>query len=110
MQILQLDIQGYPQNWISSQQAASYYATDSVAWTVGEVCQTLRGGINAYSGLQSCLDIHPILAVNGASKTNLFDVVPAFSKGKLFRRDRFTCAYCSQHFSERDLRSEESED
>ena len=56
MQILQLDIQGYPQNWISPQQAASYYATDSVAWTVGEVCQTLRGGTNAHSGLQSRLD------------------------------------------------------
>lgn len=50
MQILQLDIQGYPQDWISPQQAASYYATDSVAWTVGEVCLTLRGGVNARSG------------------------------------------------------------
>jgi hypothetical protein len=94
MQILQLDIQGYPQNWISSQQAASYYATDSVAWTVGEVCQTLHGGFNARSGLQSHLEIHPILAVNGASKTNLFDVVPSLSNAKLFKRDRYQCAYC----------------
>ena len=39
MQILQLDIQGYPQDWITPQQAASYYATDSVAWTVGAVCK-----------------------------------------------------------------------
>lgn len=94
MQILQLDIQGYPQNWISSQHAATYYATDSVAWTVGGVCQTLRGGTNADSGLQSSPDIHPILAVNGASKTNLFDAVPPLSNTKLSKRDRYQCAYC----------------
>jgi hypothetical protein len=40
--------------------------------------------------------VHPIIALHGASKVNLFDVVPAFSKSKLFRRDRVTCAYCGQ--------------
>ena len=47
-----------------------------------------------------------IIALHGASKVNLFDVVPAFSKGKLFRRDRLTCAYCGQRFNERDLQCE----
>jgi len=91
---LQFDIRGYPQDWISPQHAATYYATDSVAWTVDDVCQTLRGGTNARSGLQSSLDIHPILAVNGGSKTNLFDVGPSLSNAKLFKRDRCQCAYC----------------
>ena len=94
MQILQLDIQGYPVNWISPQQAATYYATDSVAWTVGDICHTLHGGINARSGRMSTLDIHPILAINGASKMNLFDAVPSLTNSKLFKRDRFQCAYC----------------
>ena len=33
MQILQLDVQGMPQEWITPEDAACYYATDSVAWT-----------------------------------------------------------------------------
>ena len=94
MQILQLDIQGYPQNWITPQDAAIYYATGSIAWTVGEVCATLRGGINARSGQQSRLDVHPIVALSGASKVNLFDAVPGLSNHKLFKRDRHQCAYC----------------
>ncbi len=98
MQILQLDIQGMPQAWISPQEAAVHYATDSVSWTVGEVATTLRGGFNARSGRQSLLDIHPIIALNGASNINLFDVVPSLNNAKLFRRDRMTCAYCGQHF------------
>ncbi len=106
MQILQLDIQGMPQEWISPQDAATYYATDSVAWTVGAVCTTLRGGTNAASGRLSAIDVHPILAVRGASRVNLFDAVPSLSNPKLFRRDRMTCAYCGGHFDERRLTRE----
>lgn len=98
MQILQLDIQGMPQAWISPQDAAVHYATDSVSWTVGDVVTTLRGGFNARLGRQSVLDIHPIIALNGASGINLFDVVPSLSNAKLFRRDRMTCAYCGEMF------------
>lgn len=94
MQVLQLDQQGYPQDWLSPREAAMYYATDSICWTVGDVCATLRGGMNAVSGIQSRIDVHPIIAVNGASKTNLFDVVPSLTNTKLFARDRWTCAYC----------------
>lgn len=98
MQILQLDIQGMPQAWISPQDAAVHYATDSVSWTVGDIVTTLRGGFNARLGRQSALDIHPIIALNGASGINLFDVVPSLSNAKLFRRDRMTCAYCGEMF------------
>jgi hypothetical protein len=106
MQILQLDIQGMPQAWLSPQEAAVHYATDSVSWTVGEVATTLRGGFNAQLGRQSVLDIHPIIALNGASSVNLFDVVPSLSNAKLFRRDRMTCAYCGQLFGPHDLTRE----
>lgn len=93
-QVLQLDIQGMPQAWISPQAAAIHYATESVTWTVGAPLVTLRGGVNARSGIQSSLQIHPIIALNGASRMNLFDAVPGLNNRKLFRRDRFTCAYC----------------
>ncbi len=105
--VLQLDIQGTPQAWISIEQAASHYATGSVAWEEGEgPLRTLRGGWNAVIGRQSVMDIHPIIALSGASRVNLFDVTPSISKIKLLRRDRMTCAYCGQNFRERDLQCE----
>jgi hypothetical protein len=105
--VLQLDIQGTPQAWISIEQAASHYATGSVTWEEGEgPLRTLRGGWNAVIGRQSMMDIHPIIALSGASRVNLFDVTPSISKTKLLRRDRMTCAYCGQAFRERDLQCE----
>ena len=105
--VLQLDLQGTPQAWISIEQAASHYATGSVAWEEGErPLRTLRGGWNVVIGRQSVMDIHPIIALSGASRVNLFDVTPSISKIKLLRRDRMTCAYCGQSFHERDLQCE----
>ncbi len=105
--VLQLDIQGTPQAWISLEQAATHVATGSVAWCEGTgPLATLRGGFNVAQGRQSAIVVFPIIALHGASRVNLFDVVPAFSKLKLFRRDRMTCAYCGQRFQERDLQCE----
>ncbi|MFT3819754.1 MAG: HNH endonuclease [Rubrivivax sp.] len=105
--VLQLDIQGTPQAWISLEQAALHVATGSVAWVDGSgPLATLRGGFNVMHGRQSTIDVHPIMALRGAPKVNLFDIMPAFSKAKLFRRDRFTCAYCGQRFAERELSCE----
>ncbi len=105
--VLQLDIQGTPQRWITLEQAASHYATGTVAWVDGaEPLRTLRGGVNAATGRQSLIDVHPIVALRGASRINLFDVTPSFAKHKLFRRDRFTCAYCGLCFQEKELQCE----
>ena len=105
--VLQLDIQGTPQAWISLEHAALHVALDAVAWTDGDgLLATLRGGFNAALGRQSAIEIHPIVALRGASRVNLFGVVPGLAKAKLFRRDRFTCAYCAQVFGERELQCE----
>ena len=105
--VLQLDIQGTPQAWISLEHAASHVASGAVAWVEGVgPLATLRGGLNVARGRQSVIDVHPIIALHGASRVNLFDVVPAFAKNKLFRRDRQTCAYCGQRFQERELQCE----
>lgn len=105
--VLQLDIQGTPQAWISAEHAAVHMATGAVAWVVGDApLRTLRGGFNVKAGRQSLIDVHPIIALSGASRINLFDVVPAFSRNKLFRRDRCTCAYCGQRFPESVLQCE----
>ena len=105
--VLQLDIQGTPQAWISLEQAASHYATGSVAWEDGDgPLRTLRGGWNAPLGRQSLMAIHAIIALRGAARLNLFDMTPSLNKTKLLRRDRMTCAYCGQCFPERDLQCE----
>ncbi len=105
--VLQLDIQGTPQAWITLEHAALHVATDSVAWVDGDgPLATLRGGYNVPLQRQSIIDVFPIMALHGASRINLFDVMPAFSRAKLFRRDRMTCAYCGQRFAERDLQCE----
>jgi hypothetical protein len=105
--VLQLDIQGTPQAWISLEHAALHLATDAVAWVDGEgPLATFRGGFNVARGRQSLIEVHPIVALRGASRVNLFEVVPVLAKAKLFRRDRFTCSYCAQVFTERELQRE----
>jgi hypothetical protein len=96
MRVLKLDISGVPEAWISREDAAGYYATGSIAWTLGEPMTVLRGGINR-RGVQSRIDVHPILAVKGTSAAGiLLASVPRLTRfnHKLFARDRNMCAYC----------------
>ena len=105
--VLQLDINGVPQDWITLEQAATHYATDSVAWFDGTgPLATLRGGFNVPLGRQSLIEVHPIIALRGAACINLFDVPPGVTAAKLFRRDRHLCAYCGETVREADLQME----
>lgn len=98
MQILQLDVHGRPQSWRTPEEATVYYATNTVCWTVGDVCATMRGGMSSLTGRQSTIDLHPIIAVTGAAKVNLFDFVPSLTNAKLFKRERGLCSYCGRDF------------
>lgn len=105
--VLQLDIQGTPQRWISLEQAALHYATDDVAWQEGSSpLATLRGGFNVARGEMSRIDVAPIIALRGAASINLFDIVPTVTKRRLCVRDRATCGYCGVVFAECDLEIE----
>ncbi len=94
MDVLQLDMSGRPQAWISPREAALLYASDNVAWTLGRACHVLRGGIQRSTGLQSRIEVHPIIAVRGTVPTRAWRSTPALSNAKLFVRDRHICAYC----------------
>ena len=59
MDVLQLDLSGRPQAWISSREAAVLYASDSVAWTLGDTFHVLRGGMQRRTGLQSRIEVAP---------------------------------------------------
>ncbi len=106
MDVLQLDVSGRPQAWVSAKQAAVIYASDGVAWTLGEPFAVLRGGVQRASGLQSRIEVHPIIAVRGSVPSRAWRVVPTLTNPKLFSRDRHICAYCGQTFGFDDLTRE----
>ena len=99
MDVLQLDVSGRPQAWIAPREAAVLYACDAVAWTLGDTFQVLRGGIQRVSGLQSRIELQPIIAVRGTVPSRAWRQAPALSNPKLFSRDRHVCAYCGGHFA-----------
>ncbi len=106
MEVLQLDVSGRPQSWISSKDAAVLYASDGVAWTLGDAFYVLRGGMQRRTGLQSRIEVHPIVAVRGAVPSRAWRQTPALSNPKLFARDRHVCAYCAGRFHSDDLTRE----
>ena len=98
MEVLQLDVSGRPQAWISAKEAAVLYASDGVAWTLGDAFTVLRGGVQRRAGMQSRIEVHPIIAVRGAIPSKAWRLTPALSNPKLFARDRQVCAYCGHRF------------
>ena len=106
MDVLQLDISGRPQSWITPREAAVLYASDAIAWTLGYAFHVLRGGTQRSTGLQSRIEVHPIVAVRGAIPSRAWRTVPTLSNAKLFVRDRQFCAYCGGNFHYDDLTRE----
>jgi 5-methylcytosine-specific restriction endonuclease McrA len=98
MDVLQLDVSGRPQAWLSAKEAAILYASDAIAWTLGDPFIVLRGGTQQRTGLQSRLELHPIVAVRGSMPSRAWRTAPALSNPKLFARDRQVCAYCGKRF------------
>ena len=106
MDVLQLDVSGRPQAWVAPRDAAILYACDEIAWTLGDTCQVLRGGIQRSTGLQSRIELHPIVAVRGTVPSRAWRQTPTISNHKLFARDRQICAYCGGRFAFDDLTRE----
>ena len=79
MDVLQLDVSGRPQAWISPREAAVLYACDAVAWTLGAAFQVLRGGYQRSTGLQSRIELHPIVAVRGAVPSRAWRQTPSLA-------------------------------
>lgn len=99
MEVLQLDVSGRPQAWLTVREAAVLYASDSIAWTLGSTCSVLRGGVQRTTGLLSRIEVQPIIAVRGAVPSRAWRSTPALTNFKLFARDRGVCAYCGQRFA-----------
>ncbi|HJV87543.1 MAG TPA: HNH endonuclease [Noviherbaspirillum sp.] len=103
--VLALDIAGNPFGWIAAQDAVIYYATGKVAWELGGISMVFRGGYQR-SGLQSRITVKPIIAIVGSEHMTrkLRRELPLGNQNYLlFKRDRYTCAYCGNHFGYREL-------
>jgi 5-methylcytosine-specific restriction endonuclease McrA len=96
--VLSLDASGRILDWISWQDATCLYVRDAVAWTLGEPCLSIRGGLNRVSGQQSRIDLHPIVAARSRAHPAL-DPAPSLNNAALFARDSHLCMYCGMLFS-----------
>lgn len=97
MAVLALDISGTPRQWISYDDAISYHATNSVAWSMGEIVAKYRGGIQN-DGTMSYIETPSIVAIKGHGFNPHKHANVALSNRTLFGRDRYVCAYCGGHF------------
>ena len=79
-----------------------------VAWTLGDPCHVMRGGVQRATGRQSRIEVHSIIAVRGSIPSRAWRQTPALTNGKLFARDRHVCAYCGGRFAARSSRASTS--
>ena len=103
--ILTLDIAGNPFDWISPQDAVLYYASGKVAWEIGEGDIVFRGGYSR-AGIQSRIAVKPIIAIAGSAimaRMLHMELPLGHHNDLLFRRDRYTCAYCGEQFARHQL-------
>ena len=98
--ILKLDLAGQPRGWISAHEAVTAYARGDVIYGIGAALPPMLGGIQRLTGIQSRIDIQPIVAIQGR-------IIDGFSlpltNKTLFRRDDHRCLYCGQQFTRGDL-------
>ena len=97
MAVLALDISGTPRQWISYDDAISYHATNSVAWSMGGIVAKYRGGTQN-DGTESYIETPSIIAIKGHGFNPYKYARVALSNRTLFGRDRYVCAYCGGHF------------
>ena len=91
MEVLQLDMSGRPQAWISAKEAAVIYASDASPGRSGELVSRAPGGVQRRTGIA--------VADRGASDRRGQGSVPSrawrrrrLANPKLFARDRGICA------------------
>lgn len=97
--VLSLDSAGRILDWMSWQDAVCLYVRGAVAWTLGSPCLRVHGGRNRLTGLQSSIDLHPIVASRSRASNASANPAPALTNSALFTRDRHLCLYCGSHYS-----------
>jgi 5-methylcytosine-specific restriction endonuclease McrA len=102
VQILGLDCAGNPATWLSAEQAITAAARDDIVWQWGDRTLVFRGGWKR-NGERSIIELRPIIALAGRRPSARLREEAPLTNALLFRRDRYTCAYCGMRFAPRDL-------
>lgn len=100
-QILRTDIAGMPLEWIGFEEAVRLISTDQLAYSFGQKLFTIRGGVNAETGLRSSIDVPSIVATHGDTYSKITSnslYTPPLNNPTLFKRDGNLCLYCGNHF------------
>jgi len=107
LKILTLNANAEPLGWVKYEEYAYYASSNKILWTLGQYEITLRGGINARTGLQSKMVIDSIIALdNKTSPYSYRKHAPALTNSALFERDKNLCAYCGSQFKRQELTRE----
>ena len=90
--VLSITHQGFPQSWISVEEAASNLVAGRVLYAFGNTVATLHGGYNR-SGMRSALEI-PAIITTRVSRYRWMPANPSLTRAGLFARDGYRCLYC----------------
>lgn len=98
VRLLGLDAHGHVLDWLHWHEATCLYARGAVAWTLGEPCLRVRGGLSRRTGERSIVELHPIVATRGRAHARALNPTPTLSNPALFARDAHLCLYCGLQF------------
>ena len=98
VRLLSLDAHGHVLDWLHWQEATCLYARGAVAWTLGEPCLRVHGGLARDSGERSIVELHPIVATRGRARAHALNPTPSLTNPALFARDAHLCLYCGDLF------------
>jgi len=101
LDILVLDKQYQPHQWVPIEEAIIAEAKELVLEHLGEAVFMYRGGVNR-SGEQSRIQTSSIIVIDGVAPHRKHKA-PALTNTALFQRDRCLCAYCGNKFKTSDL-------
>ncbi len=99
VRILRINTAGHPVEWLSWQDAVCLHARELISWSYGEEVMEVHGGLSRASGEQTVVRLSSIIACKGKVFAKARKEPPLTNRA-LFRRDRNTCLYCGQIFSD----------
>jgi hypothetical protein len=103
--ILACDRAGNPSGWLNNEMAIHLIVTRRMLAPLGSHTRIVYGGVNAFSGQRSSIELSSILLTNARVRQHRWqtDYEPPLTNSALFARDGYLCLYCGKLFRARQL-------
>lgn len=100
MHILALDRAGNPSTWLDLEPAILLIALGRMLAPLGDAVRIVHGGVNARTGLRSCILVPSILLTQARVEPDRWRAAyaPPLTNKALFARDGHLCLYCGGAF------------